>query len=188
MDERDEAGRREVGHPPDSLDAGASAAQLLREIQEGIVPDRRSRGRERRKSERRQRRMRSPALAVAAAAAVLLALSVYWAGRGSDSDLEYPPDELLGTWSTDEPRYAGRTISITEDRLTLNLGADGRFSYAIEAIQIDVAEVHRMYTVHYTDEGGEQTIQLFVYDDGLLRLLNPSEVRWTRQSDGGAQP
>ena len=44
-----------------------------------------------------------------------------------------------------------------------------------------MAEVHRRYTIHYRDEVGEQSMDLYVYEDGILRLGNPSEVRWERE-------
>jgi len=130
-------------------------------------------------AEEKRRRVRVGFLAAAALVVIGIAVAPYFIGPPG-TPLEFPPDELLGTWSTNEPRYADRTMTFTTDQLVMGLGSEGRRVYDIESILVEVAEVHREYTISYSDADGEQSMDLFVYDDGLLRLRNPSEVRWTR--------
>ena len=128
----------------------------------------------------RRRRFWRRFLLFSAVFAVLVTLPTYLTRPGG-SELDFPPDELLGTWTTDEARYADRSITVTPQEVRLGLGADGQTIHRISSIRLEVANIHREYTISYSGAEGDEVLELFVYDDESLRLRNPSEVRWTRQ-------
>lgn len=175
----DDVARSERDPRAAAHDEHESASDLVRQIEERTAPDRRTQP-DRRAVARKRGPFWTRFLVFAAVTALLVTLPPYLVGRGGPR-IEFPPDELVGTWSTDDPRYADRGITISEDDLRLEMGSDGQATYPIEAIHVEVADVHRMYTIHYLDGDDELSMDIFVFNDGSLRLRNPSEVRWTRE-------
>ena len=159
--------------------APETSEDLIRQIQERVQDERRNQP-DRRSSERRRRHLWNLFFFFATVFAVLFTLPRFLVGRVGE-EIDFPPDELLGTWTTDDSRYADRYLTFTRDRLTLGLGSEGRLSYPIESIRVDVGAVHREYAVTYEGDGDEETMEVFVYDDGLLRLKNPSDIQWRRR-------
>ena len=118
----------------------------------------------------------------AAVFALVVTVPQYVIGRGG-TELDFPPAELIGTWYTDEPRYVGRTITITREELRLDLGADGQEVHMIVSIRSESGDIYREYEITYAGSGGDQVLGVFVFNNGLLRLRNPSEVSWRRDRD-----
>lgn len=146
------------------------------------LADRRTPG-DRRSPGRGSRRLTVRLFFLAVVVVVLLALPRYLTDRRG-TFVEAPPAELLGTWTTGAPRYTGRFIRIERDRLTLGLGGGVEESYPVQAIEVETEEIQRHYHVLYTTtDGADEELEVFVFDDGLMRLKNPSEVRWTRRAN-----
>lgn len=169
-------------HGAPSPPSEGESAELLRQIQEGAMPDRRMQP-DRRSVERRRRHLWRLLFFFATVVAILIVLSQFLVDLPG-TPLDIPPDELIGTWTTDAPRYAGRFIRIGQDRLTLGLGEGGQETYPVQSIRVETADIHRQYLIRYEGpEGTDEILEAFIYDDGLMRLKNPSEVRWTRRPD-----
>jgi hypothetical protein len=168
--------------PAPSASEGASdASELISQIVEAAIPERREQG-VRRASERRHQQVWNRFLLLAALVAILVTLPQYLGGRRGEK-LEIPPDELLGTWVSDDPRYADRAITIRLDKLTLALGDGVTTVHMIRSIRGEPGPVHRAYEITYGSPEGDQVLEAFVYDDGLLRFKNPSEVVWKRTAN-----
>lgn len=135
----------------------------------------------RRADSRRRTRLWTRLLLLAAVIGLATILPRYLGERPGDL-LESVPDELIGTWATDEPAYVGRTMTVGQRELRLGLGPEGESVHRVHSIRVAVGPVHREYEITYATPAGEQVLNVFVYDDGLLRLRNPSEVRWSRTS------
>lgn len=167
------------GVEPSANPSGAGeAADLVRQIEARAVSERRIQS-DRRGSDRQRARMWTAFFFVAALIAVLSVIPQYLVGR-EGTELEFPPQELIGTWSTNDPRYADRTITITPERLGLGLGTGGQTVHAIIAIRARDGEVRREYEITYAGPEGDEAMDVFVYDDALLQLRNPPDVLWRR--------
>ena len=91
------------------------------------------------------------------------------------------PEEIQGTWTTTDERYAGRAFEIREDEFWLHLGPDSVMPYRISEIRRYDRADHGEYevTYHTREEATTQVFRLF--PDGTVRLNNPSDVVWTRR-------
>jgi hypothetical protein len=91
------------------------------------------------------------------------------------------PRELSGRWVTSDPRYADRMLVIERDRvdLLLELGAAGRERHPIAEVRGWSVPGGRGYRIRYGADG-EQTVDVFIADDGTLKLKNPPDVSWRR--------
>jgi hypothetical protein len=136
----------------------------------------------RRAADRLRSRIWAGSIFLVAVIAAVVFVPRFFAGPGGD-EVSVPPDELMGTWSTDDPRYVDRTITIAPQQVTLGLGPDGPISHTITSIRVVVALVHREYRITYAGSEGEEMLDVFVYDDGLMRLRNPSEAGWRKATN-----
>ncbi len=134
---------------------------------------------------RREAAQRRVLVLQALLAAVLLSGAALFAysriGDPPGEALDAAPAEVLGTWTTDMERYAGASLTIEPERVTLGFAPGAAASYEIRSIRREEAAVHRAYLVLYDDQDGvRQEMEIFVYDGGQLRLKNPFEAIWTR--------
>jgi hypothetical protein len=100
---------------------------------------------------------------------------------------EAVPLDLIGTWTTNDARYAGRSLEIGAE--TLAFGAEGtRTTYRMQGIERVVEEGTGETVFHlYYDHAGdaERELRVRTPQPGLLRLDNHSEV-WTRSGAASA--
>ena len=90
------------------------------------------------------------------------------------------PESVVGTWITQDPRYADRSIHIDPELVVIRRGGDEQASVGIvtdfrswrEGAQ-DVIRVD-----YHTDEG-ESSLEVMPEKRGL-RLRHPADVLWTR--------
>jgi hypothetical protein len=98
-----------------------------------------------------------------------------------------PPD-LIGRWSTDDPRYAERTLDIGTERVLFGVGPGTALTYRVQGVERQVdAATGTLYRVFYDAPGEpERALQVRLPTPGRLRIENHSEL-WTRaaQSAGG---
>jgi hypothetical protein len=91
------------------------------------------------------------------------------------------PTELLGRWTTDDPRYADRSLEITLERLAFGVGPATRLTYRVQGIEEDAA-TGTLYRLYYDAPGEpERTLQVRLPTPGRLRIENHDEL-WTRES------
>lgn len=111
--------------------------------------------------------------------AVIVALLV---GPGCGG--EPPPAEIRGTWATDHPDYAGRTMVIGPDSVAFEIGtgADARrTAHAIHDVAVETDEV----VVRYGPGGRSWSLRTRLLGDGVLVLVNQPAIRWTRLTAAG---
>ena len=116
-------------------------------------------------------------------AAVLVLLMVaardplwsWWSAYGS------VPEELLGGWSTDSPRFADRGFVVTPDSLRLQLGADDTVTYSIVGVRRGGKADESLFTLRYYD--GDQNLQMALKMDGdsTVSLVNLPHVSWRKK-------
>jgi hypothetical protein len=97
------------------------------------------------------------------------------------SDLPVP-EELLGNWITDSPRYADRGFVITRDSLRLQLGPQLSATYPITRVRRAGTADSTRYTISYRQGDTEVEMGLSVDPDVGLRVANLPSVTWRRGS------
>jgi hypothetical protein len=99
---------------------------------------------------------------------------------------EAVPHELIGRWTSDDPRYEGRSLEIGPDRLAFGAGLGSSLSYRVRGIERETdTETGTLYRLYYDAPGEpERALQLRLPTPGRLRMDNHSEL-WTRQGAPG---
>ena len=96
--------------------------------------------------------------------------------------LDAPPEELVGMWVTENPRYSDTAFVIDYDHIELHLGEEaGIRSHPIQWIRAVQGLDSWGYEIAYESSEGDLKLGINLYPDGVLRLRNPPEVVWTRQ-------
>ena len=92
------------------------------------------------------------------------------------------PTELIGRWTSDDPRYAERSLEIGAERLAFGVDAGIRMTYRVQGIEREVdAASGTLYRVYYDAPGEpERALQVRLPTPGRLRIENHSEL-WTRE-------
>ncbi len=147
--------------------------------------ERRRRGPERRADLRRAGARFKAAVLVAVVAIAVLALEIA-VNRGPPGGeytvLAAPPEELVGTWDTENPRYADRAFVIGHDHIELHLGEEGGIrSHQILSIRGVEGSDSWAYEIDYLTPEGERTLGVHLHPDGVLRLRNPPDMVWRRK-------
>ena len=91
------------------------------------------------------------------------------------------PTELIGRWTTDDPRYAARSLEIGAEQVAFGVDAGIRMTYRGQGIEREVdAAGGTLYRVYYDAPGEpERALQVRLPTPGRLRIENHSEL-WTR--------
>jgi hypothetical protein len=95
---------------------------------------------------------------------------------------EQVPPELIGRWTTDDPRYADRALEIGTKRISFGIGSGERATYVVHGIERESEpEQGTLYRLYYDLPGEpERTLEVRLPQPGLLRIENRSEL-WARQ-------
>ncbi|GMV08066.1 MAG: hypothetical protein AMXMBFR53_43410 [Gemmatimonadota bacterium] len=92
-----------------------------------------------------------------------------------------PPAEVLGRWTTGDPRYADRHISVSRDAVSVGLGpgipSDEGSITAVRTWKEGSSQVVRL---EYSTVEGEQLMELILHGPDRMHLRNPVEVVWNR--------
>ena len=140
------------------------------------------RGPERRSGIRRDRARFKAMLLIAVTAITVLALDIAVDRESSGDVLAAPPEELVGMWVTENPGYSDRAFVICYDHIELHLGEGGGIrSHPILLIRGVQGPDSWEYEIDYEGSGGEATLAVHLYPDGVLRLRNPADMVWRRK-------
>ncbi len=120
-------------------------------------------------------------LVVIAVLALAIVVNRESSGDGS-TVLAAPPEELVGTWVTEDPQFSARTFVIAYDHIELHLGEEsGIQSHQLVSIGGVQGADSWTYDITYTTSQGDRTMTVHLHLDGVLRLKNPAEVVCRRQ-------
>jgi hypothetical protein len=97
------------------------------------------------------------------------------------------PTELIGRWTSDDPRYAGRSLEIGAERIAFGVAAGMHMTYRVQGIEREVdPDAGTLYRVFYDAPGEpERALQVRLPTPDRLRIENHSEL-WTREGAPGA--
>jgi hypothetical protein len=93
------------------------------------------------------------------------------------------PEELRGTWISDDPRYAGRELEFGSNLVMLGTGeAAGRETYPVYDVRRQAGAGVTRYLITYLIGRDDVTLSV-IYRPGRtpsLELVNPTGVVWRR--------
>lgn len=112
---------------------------------------------------------------------VAVVLVLVLAGCGPESSKTVPAD-LIGIWKTSAPKYADTFIELTRTTITFGAGEKGTHLRSVGKVTKERDEAGTLYTVFYTDPGGQEYKFAFYYDpaDGVLRWKNQRTIAWVK--------
>jgi hypothetical protein len=98
----------------------------------------------------------------------------------SGSDI---PTELSGHWTTDDARYADRSLVITDSTVAFYMGADPITVHRVRRTHTKPDDFGGVqYDIEYKSEGGSQSISL-IYETSpteIIRLKNQPDMEWMK--------
>jgi hypothetical protein len=96
------------------------------------------------------------------------------------------PEDLLGRWTTTDPRYKGRYFEFTQSGgMRIGTGDDNVDIYTIWNVESEPEDAFTRYTVTYLNSYVQEYKLLFYYDafdGGIIRFIN-QELNWTREEE-----
>jgi hypothetical protein len=101
------------------------------------------------------------------------------------------PTLLVGEWSTDEPRYHGRSLKLEPDRITFGLGGVAPDkSEHVERVKMSPSDDPTDYAIKLRTEDGTRDSLLLEFnpENGELRLKNQPAVVWKRKGEHSEVP
>ncbi len=99
------------------------------------------------------------------------------------------PRELVGTWASDDPLYADRTLEIQANRIYFGTGGtEAPEPLTSVRVRWEEAAGHTLYSIEYQSlDGAEFTLPVqFSPSSGELRLANRDKVVWRLREHSGA--
>lgn len=100
------------------------------------------------------------------------------------SDLNHPPDHLLGVWRTDAQPYADDSMEIRSDQVLFGTGNETARVYTIAAVREGVEKGRVLYSIVYHGPDLERQELTFYYqaaDGGVITFKYQSQLRWTKK-------
>ena len=94
---------------------------------------------------------------------------------------EAVPTELIGRWTSDDPRYAERALEIGLEQVSFGIDASSRVAYRVQGIEREADPAGgTLYHLYYDAFGEpERELRLKLPAPGHLRIDNHDEL-WTR--------
>ena len=116
-------------------------------------------------------------------ALILIGASIFVLYPGKNTDI---PLNLIGRWTTSEPRYQDRFFEITKETLTYGLGGDKIDVYLISSMKESLEGNNRLYTINYKNTDGLKFTQSFYYhpeNGGSIQLKHQEHIEWHIMKD-----
>jgi hypothetical protein len=119
----------------------------------------------------------------------LAGLGVRWlVTRQAGVTWEEAPPETRGVWTTSNARYAGRSIEVGPQSVTLQLGTAGALPGRLDIAREVFDDDRRILRLEYTTEQGPDALEMLVAGDGTMTLRNQPEIVWSVQGGPGFVP
>ena len=96
------------------------------------------------------------------------------------------PEELIGVWVTDDPKYADHPFEIKKETLIFEQG-QGYLDFDVFPIvnlEKTDADGNTLYIIHYVLPAGKKFDFSFYYasaEGGVIRFKNQPEMKWTKK-------
>jgi len=96
------------------------------------------------------------------------------------------PEELCGRWITDDPKYAGRYLELSNETLRFGNGDEVIEESAVVRIERSGEGADFHYDVTYTDANGDESVFSFIQQvrRGTIRIAHSPQRLWRRSREG----
>ena len=94
------------------------------------------------------------------------------------------PQALIGVWTTDAPRYAGRSFKLDKMLVTLDLGDYGTTVYPFKGLKQRMDGNREFFEIVYGPHNEPEQVLRFEYrraNGGTIHIRNQKDVVWTRR-------
>lgn len=126
-----------------------------------------------------------PSIGVAGLLAIALSVNLRHPRPGTT--MNEMPRGLVGRWTTGDVRYEGRALVLTPDSVLLETGpAQSPSGGRIISLRTWKEGLVPVLGVEYAAGEVAETMDLILVAPDSLRLRNPRDVLWTRESDSSA--
>jgi hypothetical protein len=111
---------------------------------------------------------------------ILVAAGLRFAPQLAGSDTV--PAELVGSWTTDDPRYSDRHLELTPDALILRTSVTEGTEYSVQRVQRrQIAQGSAYIIGAHSERGGDYTLMLEYHKaQNTIALGKPARVLWRR--------
>jgi hypothetical protein len=116
-------------------------------------------------------------------ARLILLLSPVVLGSCDWNDSKFIPDNLVGVWRTNDARYRGRSMKLSEDSVVIETGIGNPNKETVESVKIQPAGDETNYLIKCrTSDGSVDFLSLRFSSrwGGELRLNHQQNVAWRR--------
>jgi hypothetical protein len=93
------------------------------------------------------------------------------------------PDELVGVWTTSDPRYADRHLDLTKATIIFGTGKESIDTNFISNVEKRLQDKAILYTIYFHRVGGPEDRVSFYYDPangGIIRFKNQEHIDWKK--------
>lgn len=115
---------------------------------------------------------------------ILVAVAIFMFLPKKNKEL---PENLMGRWTTSEPKYIDRYFELTKTTFTYGLGENKENVYIISSIEKSMEGNKTLYTISYKDPAGLVLTRSFYFesvDGGVIKFKNQKKIEWTKEEDG----
>ncbi len=116
-------------------------------------------------------------------ALILIGASIFVFYPGKNKDI---PEDLIGKWTTSEPRYQDRFFEITKETLTYGLGGDRKDIYFISSMKKSLQGNDILYTINFKNTDGLKFTRSFYYhpeDGGAIQFKHQEHIEWRKMKN-----
>lgn len=117
---------------------------------------------------------------------VLLLLLAIVCGGCDWNRSRFIPDNLVGVWRTDDPRYRGRSLELGKESAVIGVGGDKPSIESVESVKTQQPEQETTYEISSRGADGTRHVLILRFSpngDGEIRLSHPQNVVWKRRPD-----
>ncbi|MBW2490544.1 MAG: hypothetical protein JRE65_05290 [Deltaproteobacteria bacterium] len=96
------------------------------------------------------------------------------------------PENLIGKWTTSEPRYEDRFFEIKKETIVYGLGGDKQDVYFVSNLETRLQGNQILYTLSCKDTDGLKFTRSFFYElinGGVIRFKNQKNIKWMKKKD-----
>lgn len=116
---------------------------------------------------------------------ILLILIILLSGCPSRNEESFP-QELIGLWETDEPRYDGCSIEISDNQIIFSNSHENYTEFnRITGIEKSVEDGKILYNIDYENKEGLEYKSSLVYmkkgESEVIHFKNQEDVKWIKK-------
>ena len=121
---------------------------------------------------------------------IILLFSVMVSGSivGCSQTPKFIPEELIGKYATNDPKYENQFFKLDPDLITLGFGGDEFKYYNVKRVELKIIDHRTLYTILCAneDEGEEFNFSFFIDSagEGIIHFKNKPQVAWGKQETG----